>query len=258
MSSSRPGVAISTSTPRVSTSFWSAMLSPPISSACCSCRYLPYCDEVFGDLQRQLARRLQDQAARHPCPRARPGQDVEHRQGEAGGLAGAGLRGAEHVAAHQHDRDRLALDRRGGQIALLGDRAEHGVRRGRVRQSWFRSAAGGTALVVGKGAGSSARSVSAEAAAMSFNNVLDLGSVVSRAWARGQAVGRSRPAYLECHPGSQAARRNFAPLREPPVAVAGDLAGCPRRGYAPPRPPRDRCQQHRRHRASRCRSRTTP
>ena len=42
MSSSRPGVAISTSTPRISTSFWSDMLSPPMISACVSFRYLPY------------------------------------------------------------------------------------------------------------------------------------------------------------------------------------------------------------------------
>ncbi len=41
-SSSRPGVAISTSTPRASASFWSPMLSPPISSAWLSFRYLPY------------------------------------------------------------------------------------------------------------------------------------------------------------------------------------------------------------------------
>ncbi len=39
----RPGVAISTSTPLLSASFWSAMLSPPISSAWLSLRYLPYC-----------------------------------------------------------------------------------------------------------------------------------------------------------------------------------------------------------------------
>ena len=80
-------------------------------------------DEVLGHLQRQLARRLQDQAARHAGAGAAAGQDVEHRQGEAGGLAGAGLRAAEHVAAHQHGRDRLRLDRRGRAVALLGDGA---------------------------------------------------------------------------------------------------------------------------------------
>ena len=81
--------------------------------------------EVLGDLQREFARRLQDQAARHAGAGARAGQDVQHRQGEAGGLAGAGLRRAQHVAAHQHDRNRLLLDRRRMPIAHLGDGAQH-------------------------------------------------------------------------------------------------------------------------------------
>ena len=63
--------------------------------------------EVLGDLQREFARRLEDQAARHARAGAAAGQDVDHRQGEAGGLAGAGLREAEHVADHQHDGNRL-------------------------------------------------------------------------------------------------------------------------------------------------------
>ena len=41
MSIRRPGVAISTSTPRISASFWSDMLSPPMISAWLSLRYLP-------------------------------------------------------------------------------------------------------------------------------------------------------------------------------------------------------------------------
>ena len=44
--------------------------------------------------------------------RARPfSRSVEHRQHEACGLARAGLGDAEHVAARQHVRDRLLLDR---------------------------------------------------------------------------------------------------------------------------------------------------
>ena len=39
---SRPGVAISTSTPFISASFWSDRLSPPISNAWFNLRYLPY------------------------------------------------------------------------------------------------------------------------------------------------------------------------------------------------------------------------
>ena len=95
-------------------------------------------DEIFGDLQREFARRLQDQAARHAGAGARAGQDVQHRQGEAGGLAGAGLRHAQHVAAHQHERDRLLLDRGGMAIAHVVDGAQHGPT-GRDRQRSARS-----------------------------------------------------------------------------------------------------------------------
>ena len=125
MSSRRPGVAISTSTPRISASFWSDMLSPPMISACVSFRYLPYWTKFSATCKSEFARRLQDQAARHAGPRARAGQDIQHRQGEAGGLAGAGLRRAHHVPAHQHERDRLLLDRGGMAIAHVGDRAQH-------------------------------------------------------------------------------------------------------------------------------------
>ena len=125
MSISRPGVAISTSTPRISTSFWSDMLSPPMISAWVSFRYLPYWTKFSATCKREFARRLQDQAARHARPGAGTAEDIQHRQGEAGGLAGAGLRGAHHVAAHQHERDRLFLDRRRVTIAHLGDRAQH-------------------------------------------------------------------------------------------------------------------------------------
>ena len=125
MSISRPGVAISTSTPRISTSRWSVMLSPPMISAWVSFRYLPYWTKFSATCKRELARGLQDQAARHARPGPGAGQDVEHRQGEAGGLAGAGLRRAQHVASHQHDGDRLLLDRRRVAVAHLGDGAQH-------------------------------------------------------------------------------------------------------------------------------------
>ena len=51
-------------------------------------------------------------------------QNVEHRQGEAGGLAGAGLRTAQHVTAHQHEGDRLLLDWGGLLIAHLVNGAQ--------------------------------------------------------------------------------------------------------------------------------------
>jgi hypothetical protein len=49
---------------------------------------------------------------------------LQNGQGEAGGLAGAGLRGAEQVASREHDRDGLKLDRGGLGIALLRYSAE--------------------------------------------------------------------------------------------------------------------------------------
>ena len=48
-------------------------------------------------------------------------QSLQQRQREAGGFAGAGLRGAEQVAPGQYDRNRLRLDRSGLRVALLGD-----------------------------------------------------------------------------------------------------------------------------------------
>jgi hypothetical protein len=48
------------------------------------------------------------------------GQPLQHGEGEPGGLAGAGLRRAEQVAAGEDDRNRLDLDRGGNGVALLG------------------------------------------------------------------------------------------------------------------------------------------
>jgi hypothetical protein len=52
------------------------------------------------------------------------GQPLQQRQREAGGLAGAGLRGAEQVASRENDRDCLKLDGGGSCIALVRDCAE--------------------------------------------------------------------------------------------------------------------------------------
>ena len=82
-------------------------------------------DEIFRHLQRQFARRLQNQAARHTGAGAAAVQNVQHRQSKSGGLAGAGLCATQHVAAHQHIRDGLFLDRRRVGVALLGDRPQN-------------------------------------------------------------------------------------------------------------------------------------
>ena len=79
-------------------------------------------DEAFLDLRGEFARRLEDQRARHACPRAAILQDRQHRQREGGGLAGAGLRDAEHVAPREHVGNCLLLDRSGSGITCRGDR----------------------------------------------------------------------------------------------------------------------------------------
>ena len=55
--------------------------------------------EGFLDLRGEFARRLEDQRARHARAGAPLFQQRKHRQREGGGLAGAGLGDAEHVAA---------------------------------------------------------------------------------------------------------------------------------------------------------------
>ena len=52
------------------------------------------------------------------------GKALKQRQREAGGLAGAGLRGAQQVFAGEDDGDGFRLDGGGNGIALLGDSAE--------------------------------------------------------------------------------------------------------------------------------------
>ena len=80
--------------------------------------------EVLGDLRREFARRLEDQGARHARLGAAARQDLDHRQGEGGGLAGAGLGDADDVAALEHLRDGLGLDRRRRGVAGVGDGLE--------------------------------------------------------------------------------------------------------------------------------------
>jgi len=51
-------------------------------------------------------------------------EDLEERQREAGGLAGAGLGSAQKVFAGEYDGDGLRLDRRRCGVALLGNSLE--------------------------------------------------------------------------------------------------------------------------------------
>ena len=85
----------------------------------------PYLIEALLDLRGEFARRLEDQRARHARAGAALLQHGEHRQREGGGLAGAGLGDAEHVAAREHVRDRLLLDGGGGGVAGRLDGGEN-------------------------------------------------------------------------------------------------------------------------------------
>ena len=73
--------------------------------------------KVFLHLCRKLARRLQDEGARHSRPGATLLQQGQHRQSEGGGLARAGLGNAQHVAALHDMWDRLGLNGRGRRVA---------------------------------------------------------------------------------------------------------------------------------------------
>jgi hypothetical protein len=67
--------------------------------------------EILGHLGGKFARGGQHQAARHAGAGAALAQQGDHRQGEAGGLAGAGLGNPQNIAALQRFRNGLFLDR---------------------------------------------------------------------------------------------------------------------------------------------------
>ncbi len=84
--------------------------------------------EAFDDLGGQLAGRAQHQHAAAACFRPPAGlrEMIEDRQREGGGLAGSGLRDADDVARGEHLRNGLGLDRGGGGVVLVDERAGDG------------------------------------------------------------------------------------------------------------------------------------
>ena len=90
---------------------------------------------AFLDLRRELARGREDQRAdrlfrgsrRVRGCRGRRSEPLQHRQHEAGGLAGAGLRAGEQIAAGEHRGDRLQLNRGGLRVAVFGHGAHERV-----------------------------------------------------------------------------------------------------------------------------------
>ena len=73
--------------------------------------------EALRHLGGELARRREDQRARHPRPGAAGLEAGDHRQHERCGLAGARLGDAEDVAAGNGDRDGGGLNRRRRRVA---------------------------------------------------------------------------------------------------------------------------------------------
>ena len=81
--------------------------------------------KVFSHLCGKFAGRAQDQRPGHPRPGPAPPQQGDHRQHETGGLAGAGLRNAQYVAAQQRRGDSPRLNRGRRQIAGVDHRLKH-------------------------------------------------------------------------------------------------------------------------------------
>ena len=78
--------------------------------------------EVLENLRGELARRRQHQRPRRPARLL--DQPVQDRQQEGRGLAAAGLRAGEHVAARHRRGNRFGLNRRGSHEAELADSFE--------------------------------------------------------------------------------------------------------------------------------------
>jgi hypothetical protein len=95
--------------------------------------------EAFRHLVGQFAGGLQHQSARHARLAAAARQHLDHRQGETGGLARAGLGDADHVAPLQDKRDALRLDGRGRGVAAIDDRLENIRREAEaIKTGWSR------------------------------------------------------------------------------------------------------------------------
>ena len=83
----------------------------------------------LGHLHRQLARRHEHQPARarRTTGTRAAGEPVDHRQRKGGGLAGAGARLANQIAARQQERNRFPLDGRRLFVAERGHGLDESV-----------------------------------------------------------------------------------------------------------------------------------
>ncbi len=80
--------------------------------------------EAFRHLGGQFAGGLQDERAGHAGLGAAAGQELDHRESEGGGLAGAGLGDADDVAALKHHGNALCLDGGGDGVAAFRHRLQ--------------------------------------------------------------------------------------------------------------------------------------
>jgi len=76
---------------------------------------------TLGDLRRQLAGRRENQRAGATAGRPLRSEALQDRQHERSGLARAGLSARENVAACEHERYDLRLNRRRLRVALVED-----------------------------------------------------------------------------------------------------------------------------------------
>ena len=149
-SSSRPGVATRISTPPRTIGNLLLDVDAAVDHGRAQVGVFAVGAEGFLDLHREFAGGREDQRAHRVARRRVVGvrhrcQFLQDRQGEAGGLAGAGLGATHHVLAGEYDGDCLHLDRCGRRIAgffhgpqQLGPQSELGKARCAHECSWSR------------------------------------------------------------------------------------------------------------------------
>ena len=119
------------------------MLTPPKTTAVRELQELAVGGEALADLRGELARRARGSSARGRLGvggRGIRGEALQDRQREGGGLARAGLRDADQVAALQQVRDRLRLDGRGIGVVFFVERALERLGEGKLGEVMGRPA----------------------------------------------------------------------------------------------------------------------
>ena len=99
------------------------MLTPPNTWIGAQLQVFAVVARALGDLRGEFARRREHQRARRAAGAVRRigREPLQNRQHEAGGLAGAGLRAGEHIAARENRGNRLQLDGGRRVVAFIGD-----------------------------------------------------------------------------------------------------------------------------------------